>query len=109
MIEEFILKRSLDSSQIAMVDPHLPHVCRHSPDGFEWGYGGSGPADLAFNILYDYLLRTKCKGAKYMAIDLHQSFEWDLIAGQGTELSVTGDEIEEWLASAQSLEKLTGG
>ena len=23
----------------------------HSPIGFEWGYGGSGPADLALNIL----------------------------------------------------------
>lgn len=23
----------------------------HSPTGFEWGYGGSGPADFALNIL----------------------------------------------------------
>ncbi len=28
---------------------------RHSPDGFSWGYGGSGPADLARSILADYL------------------------------------------------------
>ena len=26
-------------------------VIQHSPDGFEWGYEGSGPADLALNIL----------------------------------------------------------
>lgn len=25
-------------------------VVHHSPTGFEWGYGGSGPADLALNI-----------------------------------------------------------
>lgn len=25
----------------------------HSPDGFEWGYGGSGPAALAHSILLD--------------------------------------------------------
>lgn len=24
---------------------------KHSPDGYEWGYGGSGPADLALNTL----------------------------------------------------------
>ena len=30
----------------------------HSPDGFEWGYGGSGPAALASSILYD---ATGCK------------------------------------------------
>ena len=31
---------------------NVPHVIvRHSPTGFEWGYGGSGPAELALNIL----------------------------------------------------------
>jgi len=25
----------------------------HSPDGFEWGYGGSGPSDAALAILLD--------------------------------------------------------
>lgn len=29
----------------------LPHVVLHSPDGFEWGYAGSGPADTALSIL----------------------------------------------------------
>ena len=27
------------------------HVRNHSPSGFEWGYGGSGPAQLALAIL----------------------------------------------------------
>ena len=29
----------------------VPHVARHSPTGIEWGYGGSGPADLARSVL----------------------------------------------------------
>ena len=29
--------------------PHL--LTKHSPTGFEWGYSGSGPADLALNIM----------------------------------------------------------
>ncbi|MGC9084405.1 MAG: DUF6166 domain-containing protein, partial [Anaerolineae bacterium] len=33
----------------------LQHIVRYSPTGFEWGYGGSGPADLALSILRDYL------------------------------------------------------
>ena len=33
----------------------LPFIGRHSPDGFEWGYGGSGPAELALAILTDLL------------------------------------------------------
>lgn len=33
----------------------LRHWVRHSPTGFEWGYGGSGPADLARSILAHHL------------------------------------------------------
>lgn len=33
----------------------LEHLRKHSPDGFEWGYGGSGPADLARSIVGDVL------------------------------------------------------
>jgi hypothetical protein len=32
----------------------LAHISYHSPDGFEWGYAGSGPADLALAILADH-------------------------------------------------------
>lgn len=28
-------------------------IIYHSPDGFEWGFGGSGPGDLALNLLAD--------------------------------------------------------
>lgn len=29
----------------------LPHLMQHSPDGFAWGYSGSGPSDLARSII----------------------------------------------------------
>ncbi|NPV52173.1 MAG: hypothetical protein HPY71_01465 [Firmicutes bacterium] len=45
----------------------------HSPTGMEWGYGGSGPADFALNIL---ALFTDEK----TAYSLHQEFKWDFIA-----------------------------
>lgn len=44
--ERIVLHRSSDA-----VFTNVPHlVTHHSPTGFEWGYGGSGPADLALNI-----------------------------------------------------------
>ena len=30
-------------------------VVNHSPDGFAWGYGGSGPAQLALAILLEFM------------------------------------------------------
>ena len=37
-------------------------VIRHSPDGFNWGYNGSGPADLALNILQATLMMMEYVG-----------------------------------------------
>lgn len=34
-------------------EPLRQRIVYHSPTGFEWGYPGSGPADLALNILAD--------------------------------------------------------
>lgn len=49
-------------------------IVSHSPDGFEFGYGGSGPADLALNVVY-YLT-----GDKKLAEKLHQEFKFTFIA-----------------------------
>lgn len=39
----------------------LPHVVKHSPSGFSWGYAGSGPSELARCILIDHLgVRGQC-------------------------------------------------
>lgn len=34
------------------LDPRLD-IANHSPDGFNWGYAGSGPAQLALALLAD--------------------------------------------------------
>lgn len=55
---------------------NIPHkIVKHSPDGFEWGYGGSGPADLALNILAAYIGRELSEKN-----GLYQEFKWDFIA-----------------------------
>lgn len=46
----------------------------HSPTGFEWGYGGSGPAQLALAILAD------CLEDDERALDLHQGFKSYVVA-----------------------------
>jgi hypothetical protein len=44
----------------------------HSPDGFNWGYGGSGPAQLALAILLRILTVDE-------AMKLHQAFKFKVI------------------------------
>ena len=56
-----------------LLDPrHDLH--NHSPDGFEWGYPGNGPAQLALAILADHLRDDEA------AINLHQRFKWSVVA-----------------------------
>lgn len=56
----YIAERDADGTVQAWVDEQgdyyqLPHLVHHSPTGFEYGYGGSGPADLARSIVGDFL------------------------------------------------------
>jgi hypothetical protein len=57
----------------------LPHYKRHSPAGFEWGYSGSGPADLARCLIIDALgphaRCDVCKGTRSIVWDDH-SEDW---------------------------------
>lgn len=64
-------------------------VIHHSPTGYEWGYGGSGPADLALNIIEAYLKslgyngpRIKCWRGDCLHLSwlLHQDFKWEFLA-----------------------------
>src|SRR5437868_1145148 len=40
----------------------------HSPDGFEWGYGGSGPAQLALALVADCCGRSKAVPGIYQRV-----------------------------------------
>jgi hypothetical protein len=56
-----------------LLNPRLD-LHNHSPGGFEWGYGGSGPAQLALALLADHL------GDDEHALNLYQRFKWQVIA-----------------------------
>src|SRR5437773_5148182 len=69
----------------------------HSPNGFEWGYGGSGPAQLALAIL------ANCLRDDEQALTLYQGFKWKVIASLPHEgWTLTGDQIRDAL---QAIEK----
>lgn len=84
-------------------------VKEHSPDGFEWGYGGSGPADLALNIVEVVLRQTGYDGpiTKIMwngdqcfsaAYQMHQEFKWEFITSMPEEGgSIPMRDIREWI------------
>jgi len=38
--------------KLSTMSPNTCHPCLLSKQGIEWGYGGSGPADLALSVLH---------------------------------------------------------
>jgi hypothetical protein len=68
-------------------------LVNHSPDGFNWGYGGSGPAQLALALLLDV------SGDRDKALANYQKFKWEKIAklAGGQPWDISAWEIEKWL------------
>lgn len=69
---------------------------RHSPDGFQWGYAGSGPAELARALLVRVFPGDPT--ARHPAV--YQAFKRDVIARLPRESFVLdGAQVEAWRAT----------
>jgi len=66
-------------------------VFNHSPDGFQWGYGGSGPAQLSLALLLDVT------GDPALSVRLHQTFKHQFVAAWGEKWKIWSDDIETWV------------
>lgn len=103
--ERFPEDRTAEGGEVRVNIPQ--YVVHHSPDGFEWGYSGSGPSDFALNVLHLHLppgvdgkqavnlYRGRCSA---IAFELHQRFKGEVIAALpegGGRLTV--HEVREWI------------
>jgi len=67
-------------------------IWNHSPDGFSWGYQGSGPAQLALALLYDV---TK---DDTVSVRLHQQFKSSIVAAWGDTWEISDADIRGWVS-----------
>ena len=72
------------------LEPSL-EIADHSPDGFNWGYDGSGSGQLALGILYEVT------GNAELARNCHQMFKWDHVSRGGERWEIAEREVREWL------------
>lgn len=73
------------------LDPRFD-LRNHSPTGFEWGYGGSGPAQLALAILADHFQDSE------LAQRFYQDFKFKVIGSLKDETwTLSSGEIDEAL------------
>ena len=75
-------------------------VFNHSPDGFNWGYEGSGPAQLALAILLDF---TDPEFARKNYQDFKREFISQVQMDKDFEMDI--EIVEDWISDRQSSSK----
>ena len=79
----------VEEGQRRPLDPR--HDLRnHSPDGFQWGYGGSGPAQLALAILAD-------ASDDETAMQHYQQFKSDIISQFQSDWMISETVVQSWI------------
>jgi len=70
-------------------------ILNHSPDGFEWGYHGSGPAQLSLAIMLEHFItRLDSHEAIAKAHDYYQDFKKFTVANFGDSWQISDEEID---------------
>lgn len=90
---------------------HMPRLVahlerRHSPDGFEWGYLGSGPAELARAILCEcYLRRSDSPNQGVRQAAIYMAFKEDVVARLPREgWTLAGADVAKWVKARDAVE-----
>ena len=90
-LDPFRLWRTADG----VPSTNVPHrFVHHSPEGFEWGYGGCGPADLSLNMLAEFV-------PLWEAWRLHHAFKWAVVAAAPPNdgITISRDSVAQWIES----------
>ena len=82
-----------DGAPSYLLDPRHD-LMNHSPDGFAWGYHGSGPAQFALALLSDHLGRDVDRVTETH----YQRLKQDLVAPARRDkpFVITTDKIQQW-------------
>ncbi|PGF14552.1 hypothetical protein CP556_20845 [Natrinema sp. CBA1119] len=96
------------SDQEQLTPERSLELANHSPSGFEWGYGGSGPAQLALALLLDYTddeevalaHYTEFKNEVVSQLDCDSSDECWRLSGSDIEATLLASTDEEVVAIA---------
>lgn len=83
--------------------PTCNSIRDHSPDGFNWGYGGSGPAQLALAICVDAL-----GGVRGSNPVVYQEFKRDMIAHLPDDWEFDDIEVVSWFESFRDVMQQQG-
>lgn len=66
-------------------------LMNHSPNGFNWGYGGSGPSQLALGLLLEVTSDSN------LSLRYYQDFKWEIVANLSDTWELSEVSILAWI------------
>ncbi|OPX89078.1 MAG: hypothetical protein A4E53_01686 [Pelotomaculum sp. PtaB.Bin104] len=87
-----ITRQVFIANGIELFPSESQRIINHSPDGFSWGYCGSGPAQLSLAILLVFLPQA-------CALKLYQEFKQEIISTlpSDKDFCLENEEVREWI------------
>lgn len=108
----YLGSRTFNRCQIRRVDPNevatmiFPGASRkirdHSPTGFEWGYGGSGPAQTALALCLDFT------GDPEIAQMVYQDVKFEIVSKFGDSWDLSGFVLKEAIERSLAKRRASG-
>lgn len=71
----------------------------HSPCGFAWGYGGSGPGQLALALLLHF------SNDEEFSLRFYQTFKWDVVSKIHYNFELDESRVTDWIESVKKGER----
>ena len=72
-------------------------LVNHSPNGFNWGCGGSGPSQLALGLLLHVTADSN------LTLRYYQQFKWEIVANLPGTWELTETSILEWIEQQEKI------
>jgi hypothetical protein len=94
-----IKERSVFIDGLPLSPKTSQEIQNHSPEGFNWGYAGSGPAQLALALLLYFADRET-------ALQLYQEFKTEIVQELDDFFRLPKDEVREWIEKKKQAAKL---
>lgn len=98
-------KDDAENGVVAQALPFRHDLRNHSPTGFAWGYGGSGPAQLALALC------AHATGDDALALRVYQDFKVEQVARwpRDEPFEITRDDVLAIISSIQAAHTRIGG
>lgn len=94
--QEVTVRCEPEGSVVPLHPSRSQELVNHSPSGFNWGYLGNGPAQLALALLLDVTRDEE------LSLRHYQDFKFMIVANWGDDWVVTRGAIVEWLDGRES-------